>query len=239
MLADKLGPELARELGVFVPYPVAWPGFLEKDLKLVDVLDLVTIAHRLLVQAKLSHDPGRWRHAIQRIFDQENVHYCVDDQAGVHFRPDNEFAHNRAATVAALQGSRYANALDAFERGMAALASVPPDGKGAVRYVFGAVETLFRLMVPRAPRLGATELDGLAPLLQHKYAADETALRVSAKILGSLKDWVDAAHFYRHEPGAEEVAQPPLEVAIHILSTGASHLRWLAELDAAIRGGET
>lgn len=159
----------------------------------------------------------------------------MDEQGGVHFRPDKEFAHNRAAAVAALQSSRYANALDAFERGMAALASVPPDGKGAVRYVFGAVETLFRLMVPRAPRLGATELDGLAPLLQHKYTADETARRASAKMLSSLKDWVDAAHLYRHEQGAEEVAQPPLEIAVYIVSTGASHLRWLAELDASLQ----
>jgi hypothetical protein len=29
-------------------------------------------------------------------------------------------------------------------------------------------------------------------------------------MLASLKDWVDAAHFYRHEEGtADEVAQPP------------------------------
>jgi len=54
-------------------------------------------------------------------------------------------------------------------------------------------------------------------------------------MLNGLKDWVDAAHFYRHEERrAEEVAQPPLKLAVYIVSTGASHLRWLAELDASI-----
>ncbi len=51
-------------------------------------------------------------------------------------------------------------------------------------------------------------------------------------MLTSFKDWVDAAHFYRHEEGAEEVAQPPLQLAIYIVSSGTTHLRWLAELDA-------
>jgi len=41
------------------------------------------------------------------------------------------------------------------------------------------------------------------------------------------KDWVDAAHFFRHEQGmADEVA-------------GAAHLRWLAELDALLPTQET
>jgi hypothetical protein len=76
-------------------------------------------------------------------------------------------------------------------------------------------------------------LDGLAPLLQKHYAKDATAGRSAAKMLSSLKDWVDAAHFYRHEEGAEKIAQPPLKLAVYIVSTGASHLRWLAEIDAS------
>jgi hypothetical protein len=71
------------------------------------------------------------------------------------------------------------------------------------------------------------------PLLQH--AQDDTARRSAAKMLSSLKDWVDAAHFYRHEQGIpDEVAQPPLGLAVYIVSTGASHVRWLAELDALL-----
>jgi hypothetical protein len=118
---------------------------------------------------------------------------------------------------------------------MAALAQAPSDGKAAIRGVFSAAEGIVRLISPNAPRLAADQVDGLAPLLQRSYAQDETARRSAAKMLNSLKDWVDAAHFYRHEQGAEEVAQPPLRLAVYIVSTGASHVRWLAELDASLQ----
>jgi hypothetical protein len=131
--------------------------------------------------------------------------------------------------------SRVANALHAFEGGMAALAQAPPDGKGGIRGVFSAAESIFRLILPKAPRLGGAELDGLTPLLERLYAQEETARRSAAKMLNGLKDWVDAAHFYRHEEGAEEVAQPPLRLAVYIVSTGASHLRRLAEVDASLQ----
>jgi hypothetical protein len=135
-----------------------------------------------------------------------------------------------------MQSSRYVNALDQFERGTAALTGASPDGKGAIRGVFSAAEALFKMIVPDQIRLGAAELDSLTPILQRLFADDDTAKRAVAKMLASLKDWVDAAHFYRHEEGtADEVAQPPLPLAVYIVGTGASHVRWLAELDTALR----
>jgi hypothetical protein len=90
------------------------------------------------------------------------------------------------------------------------------------------------------PRLGAAELDGLAPLPQQVYHDDDTARRSAVKMLSSPKDWVDAAHFFRQEQGmADEVAQPPLGLAVHIFCAGAAHLRWLAELDALLLTQET
>jgi hypothetical protein len=242
---DELGQAVEREQGVEVLYMGYeghnWKAFLSAcDLR--DVLDLVTVAYRHL-QGKLRTGirdaalPRRWLEEIGRIFAEENVHYRVDDRGGVHFHFDEEFARNRAAAVAVLQAARFANALDAFENGMAALAQAPPDGKRGIRGVFAAVEAIFRLILPNAPRLGAVELNGLAALLQRLYAQDDTAQRSAGKMLGGLKDWVDAAHFYRHEEGAEEVAQPPLKLAVYIVSTGASHLRWLAEVDASLQQG--
>jgi hypothetical protein len=238
---EGLGEAVEAEQGIDVPYIGMggrnWEQFLNKcDLR--DVLDLVTVAHRhLLAKQRIGvHEmnaPRRWLGQVERIFVEENVHYHVDPQGGVHFRFDEQFARDREAAVAALRTARYENALDAFERGMAAMAEVPPDGKGAVRSVFAAVECVFRLISPRTPRLGASELDALSPHLQRLYGQD-TAGRSGAKMLGSLRDWVDAAHFYRHEEGAEQVAQPPLTLALYIVSTGASHLRWLAELDALV-----
>jgi hypothetical protein len=239
----KLHMAVPGQLGVDVPwgnYGPDWKKFLQ-ECALRDLLDLVTVATRELV---LSQTRGfyehqaqdRWVRQVRQIFAEENVHYTVDNHGGVHFHFDQEFARNRAATIAVLQNPRYANALHAFEGAMAALAKAPPDCKGAIRSVFSAAEGIFRLILPRAPRLAAAELNGLAPLLQKHYAQDETAQRTAAKMLNGLRDWIDAAHFYRHEEGVQEgVAQPPLKLAVYIVSTGASHLRWLAELDASFQ----
>jgi hypothetical protein len=119
---------------------------------------------------------------------------------------------------------------------MAALANVPPNRKGAIREVFGAAEAIFKLILPNVARLGAAELNDLAPLLQKAYPDEGAAQRSSAKMLSSFKDWVDAAHFNRHEQGTpDEAAQPSLGLAVYIVSAGASHVRWLAELDALLR----
>jgi hypothetical protein len=221
---------VTRELGVAVPYNVGynWWEFFD-NCEIRDVLDLVTVAFRQLFFGR----GGNWLGEVQRIFAEENVHYRVDNQGGVHFYLDEQFAGNRAATIAALQSARYANVLHSFEGGLAALSQVPPDGKGAIRATFAAVEGLFRLIFPKAPRLGAKESEALRPLLQAAHAGDNVAQSASGKLLTSFKEWIDAAHLYRHEQGKEEVAQPPLTLAVYLTSTGASHLRWLAELDAA------
>ena len=228
-----------RELGISGPFTSGqtWYEHLEK-WALKDVLDLVTIVYRELVtqanERGYAHHMARdWLQEVQRIFSEENVHYRVDTQGGVHFHFDEEFAHNQAATIAALNGSRYANALHSFEGALAALSQAPPDGKAAIRSTFAALEGLFRLMFPGSPRLTAKEAEKLQPLIQRLHPADATALRASDKMLDAFKEWIEAAHFYRHDPGKEEVAQPPLTLAVYVCSVGASHLRWLAELDAS------
>ena len=151
----------------------------------------------------------------------------------MHFYFDEEFARNQAATIAALNDSRYTNALHSFEGALTALSQVPPDGKAAIRSIFAALEGLFRLIFPGSPRLTAKETETLKPLIQKLHRADATALGASNKMLNAFKEWIDAAHFYRHEPGKEDAAQPPLTLAVYVCSVGASHLRWLAELDAS------
>jgi hypothetical protein len=240
-----LDQEVARyveqQLGIPGPWSSAqsWYTFLG-DAQLQDVLDFVTLAYSYLMQKQRTgfremNAPARWLGTVQQSFSDENVHYRVDEQGRVHFHFDKEFAQNRAATIASLKSSRYTNVLDAFEAGMAALSKGPPDGKGAVRSVFSAVEGVFRLISRQAPRLAADQVDRLVPLIQQIYSQDETALRSASKMLASLKDWIDAAHFYRHEQGTQDVvSQPPLSLAVYLVSIGASHLRWLAELDVLI-----
>src|SRR5262249_55456044 len=148
--------------------------------------------------------PQLWVEETARIFLEENVHYRVDRQGGVHFYFDEEFAHNHAATIAVLKGSRYANTLHSFEGTLAALSKAPPDGKAAIRSTFAALEGLFKLMSPGSPRLTRKETEKLQSLIQKLYTPDATALGASNKMLNAFKEWIDAAHFYRHEPGTEE-----------------------------------
>jgi hypothetical protein len=234
-LEENLPAAVRQRLGIFVQHHPHWPGFLEKA-ELKDVLSLVTVAYRLLRAGDARGGMTMlWLRSVQTIYQEENVHYRVDDEGGVRFHFDEEFAHNRASAIATLQPARYANALHAFESGMTELRKTPPNGKGAVRGVFAAAEAIFKL-ITTARRLGASELEGLGPKLHRHYARDETARNAATKMLNSFKDWVDAAHFYRHEAGKpDEIVQPPLELAVYLVSTGASHVRWLAELDATLQ----
>lgn len=228
-----------RKLGISTPWSRTqnWRQMLP-TWQLGDVLDLVTIAfkHVRSQRDRYGHTKDQeavaFRDEVREIFADENLHFEVDDSGGVHYKHDEEFARSKAASIAALQDARYANALDAFTRSMDELGKASPDGKHAIRAVFSSAEALFKLMFPDVIRLGASEADKIVPLIQKVYAADATASRAATKLLASFKDWIDAAHFYRHEQGkADEVAQPPLALAVHIVSTGAAHIRWLAEMD--------
>jgi len=232
---DGLGTVLTRELGVEMPNSyggVSWTDFIGA-CELRDLLDTITIAFQHFMKGGRTGVATKWLKDVQRVFQEENLRYSIDPQAGIHFSIDEEFERGRAASVAALQPPRYANVLNAFENAYAELTAIPPNGKNAIRATFSAAEGLFRLMFPAAPRLTAGEIDKhLLPFMQRNYDADATASGATSKLLNSFKDWTDAAHFYRHEPGKEQIAQPPLPLAINVVSLGAAYIRWLAELDA-------
>lgn len=55
--------------------------------------------------------------------------------------------------------------------------------------------------------------------------------RASAKALEGFKDWIEAAHHYRHEQGVETPSQPAEEIGVMPISHGVGYVRWLAQLD--------
>ena len=212
-----------------------WQRFFD-TAKNRDVLDLVTVAYDFLARQPYGRDiyARQWQVDVEKIFSEENIHYEVDLKGGVHFRFDKEFAQVTAAAISILQKPRYANSLDAFNKALAALAQ-GPDGKGAIRSTFTAIEGLFALMFPDVQRLAAGEVSRLRPSVEQVYSGDRRAQEASQKMSQSFRSWIDAAHEYRHEEGKPDtVAQPPLTLAVYLVSAGAAHLRWLAELDAAI-----
>lgn len=229
------GRHLEMELGIDVPrvgYAYHYHAFF-RDAELRDFLDAITIIWRSVRSSHgLRRNQGDWVKAVQRVFLEENVGYRVDDQGGVHFAVDGEFDHNMASTVAGLGSSRYNGVLVAFQAAQKALDQTPHNGKDAMRSAFEAVEILFRLIFPKAPRLGAAEIKAhFGPHVQAHLSEDKTAARATVKLLASFSDWVDGVHFYRHGQGEEEPTQPPLSLAVLTVSTAASYLRWLAEFD--------
>jgi hypothetical protein len=208
-----------------------WDSFFT-DCELRDLLDSITLIHDSILATEGIRSAIAWRGLIARIFREENVRYQIDDDGIVHFSVDEEFERARLASLSVLQEPRYQNVRALFERVYLELDKVPPDGKEAIRATFAALEGLFRIMFDRANRLGSDEIQTyLQPYLERKYAGQMPALNASQKMARSFKEWVTGAHFYRHEQGQEEVVQPPIELAIATVSSGAAYLRWLAELD--------
>jgi hypothetical protein len=228
--ARELSQLLERELGVEVNLYHAnyLLGFCAR-CAIRDLLDIVTLFTYFKRHANTA---PQWLTEARRIFSEERLAYEVDDEGIVHPAVDKEFQRNRQATVSGLQMPRYANSLAAFTRISDELACQPPNGKDAWRAVFAAVEGLFRLMFSSATQLNAGAVEtNLAPVVQKLYGSDAVALRAANKQLASFKDWVDASHNYRHEPGSEEPVQPPIDLAVLAISNGTSFLRWLIALD--------
>ncbi|SFH94109.1 hypothetical protein [Bradyrhizobium sp. cf659] len=233
------GSFLVSELGIDVTYgysSVDWSTTLA-NYGTSDFLDAITLICRFLTAKRR----GPMYHATlneaflqtcRRVFQEESLSYAIDDAAGVHFKVDVEFAANTTAAIAALGAPRYANARAEFEKGMAALSKANPDGKEGIRGVFGAAECIYKLMFPKAARLTAADASkSLQTSAQSLYASDPVAQRAASKMVNSFADWVDACHNYRHEQGVEEPSQPPLDLAIEIISAGSGFVRWLVTID--------
>ena len=232
--AEQLAAYLSRELGVPVPgagrHSYNWREFI-RECRTPDFLDTITVVYRYLFWHVGNEIANWWRDVVREIFAEENLAYEIDDVGGVRPGVDREFQRNLATAVIGLESQRHQNVRDLVESASRYLSSEPPNYKQAWRATLSAVEGLFGLMFPYV-RLSADEVERhLRPVVQHVYEGDATAQRAAQRMVTGLKEWVEASHHYRHQPGAAEPAQPPADVAILAISHGASLLRWLAGLD--------
>lgn len=127
-----------------------------------------------------------------------------------------------------------------FEVAHTALDQIPPDGKSAIRGAFDALEILFKLICgsSNVQRLGAIEIEkNLKPILQKFYSGNAPAWNSANLFINSFKEWTNAAHFYRHGQKSEEPTPPPIDLAIALTSSGATYLRWLADIDQHTSAG--
>lgn len=222
------------ELGINVPYAsygADWDRFFA-ETSLTDFLDSITVVSNLVGQQR-GYSKTRWIDGVGIIFQEENIRYRIDDTGSVHFAIDGEYARNEASAVAALQAPRYAAARSHFEAGQRALDATPPLTREAIRQTFEAAETVFKLMFTGVTQLGASEITKkLRPHLEAILAGTEKDS--ASMLIEAFKSWVNSAHPYRHGQGVEAPDNPGLATAVLSVSMGASFVRWLAELDAAV-----
>lgn len=225
---------IERELGVEVPiigigYCV--DEFIERA-ELHDLLDSITLIWRI---AKNYGWHDNWFKFVERALKEENLGYKLDEQCGVHFFVDQEFESNRLLTLSCLNDPKYTAVATSFKESHKKLDSDPSDTKSAIRAIFEAVEILYKLLVNAEgkSRLNSKGIrENLKPIVQTIYKSDSTACTAAEHLLDGLCNWIDAAHMYRHGQKVEESINPPIEVAIQMLSLGATYLRWLVEFDS-------
>ncbi len=231
---DELGKWLKQEMGLPVPRSIAsFP--LDKfflELRTEDMLDAITVVYRFFHRgATFTTDGVKWQKFVTRALQEENMGYRLDDECGVHYLVDEEFEKNRTSLLSCLDKPRYAGVLAAFEDAHKHFDSSPPDTKAAVRSMFESLEILFKQMTKKSRLASNLVKTDLSPIVLGYYQGNDTAISVSEKFLQGLGEWIDGVHFYRHGQGEPEPVEPPLGLAIHILSSGASFLRWLVEID--------
>jgi len=241
--ADALERQALRELGVELinssMFGINWDHFAQLA-SIAELLGMVTLIARQLQRVDAVGMPAgepsqvqSWCNLVSGVFEQERMNYRVDERGGVHPLTDAAFVATTTAVIESLQGPRYRNALRNFEDAARELNSLPQDGKAAIRHVFAAIEGLFKLMFGDRPaQLTAKTIEEhLRPTVAEAYGGGGEAARAAGQIVTGMKAWVDAAHNYRHEPGSEDVAQPPIELALGLVTQGAAYLRWLGTLD--------
>lgn len=221
---------IARELGVDYP----WIGTGYNHTKFWVSAEVGDFLSAITIWRKLSDNPNRWIATARRVFHEENLHYSIDDEGGVHYLVDAEFSASIQAAIEGLGKTKFTAAKDALETGLEALGATSQSGKGLIRGVFEAVESAFLVVIgpENANRLNASAIEKhLKPILIQRYSEFPASEEKVTRMLGTLSAWVHEAHPYRHGAPFDKVHEAPLDLAISSASTGIAFLRLLAGLD--------
>lgn len=223
---------IERELGVIVPKIASyWESGLRFDefihsSALRDLLDTITLAAALLKADR--RRPADFIGEVRRVFAEEHLGYEIDDEGGIHPLVDQEFSEAKQATIRALNDTRFGAARENFE-GACYLIRDDPDR--AIELTFKAAENLFKqLLDGKAAGLDARTIEKhLARRFEALYGGNPAARQAAAQMCASFRNWVNAAHKYRHAPGHPAPARAPFDLAVLMVSQGAGYIRWLAK----------
>jgi hypothetical protein len=224
---------IERETGANVPsiyrHGADIGGFI-KNAELRDLLDGITLIHRVLRNKERARDMDEWRNFVSRCMQEENVGYKLDDDCGVHYYIDEEFERNRFSTLAALESAGLNSVKASFEDAYKHMDADPMDTKASVRSMFEALEILTKQLV-KTKNLNKWVLENsLKELAKKHLASDQTEADVISEMFEGFGQWVNSIHKYRHGQKEIECVQPSEDLTIYILSSGTSFLRFLLKL---------
>ncbi|RIJ17069.1 hypothetical protein D1227_06845 [Henriciella mobilis] len=216
-----------RELGVLSP-----PGgteYLFRDAEISVILDCITIATVLIAQKKpYTKEPHLWIKFVERVFEEENLHYRIDEQGIVHPRIDQAFDRERTAIIAVLEAAEFSAAKQSIQE---AFNSIKVTGEGsldAVRKAFDAIENVFKHFYGVSGLASNDVIRKLTPRVESAY--EGRSLDSAKRMLKGFAEFVNAAHGFRHADNQKEPTPPPLDFAVLFLSQSVSYLRWLIEV---------
>lgn len=227
LLENEVGRQFRSNIGGLM-YS-SWTAYTQK-VTVPEFLDTITILVSYLRSCEAKNETNLVQQA-QRIFKEENMAYEIDDLGGIHPLVDGAFGAAKLSAIVALSSDRYSGTAELVDAIDACLLQDPVDYIGAIRAVFGANENLFKLMFGVQQLKADNAAKYIGPKQQAKYEGHPNLKAASSKTLEGFKDWINAAHFYRHEQGEETLSQPREEFAILMVHQGLAFVRWLAQLD--------
>ncbi len=242
---------LHRELGQRFPFSHRSTEALQEFFSgaaIEVVLDAVTIIFREFepicraraVGDYTSHDwrpaanleMSKWRNFVNKVFQKEHIGYFVDELGGVHPLVDEEFQRSKQATIAGLSHPDLEHVRDLYESAFEQLDQHPPGTREAVANVYSSVEALFKTLTnsnPKSNLNAQAARQKLVPGIEQKYGSDPVAVAAAKEQLESYLKWAQAAHNYRHGQQRAPI-NPPIEIAVGLISMGSSFIRWLLSL---------
>lgn len=225
---EEVGEEISQFNGF--GFHIDW-NVLSSNIDLEDLLDLISV---YAVYHRLSGDMLiKFVQSIERIFRERNVAYRIDESAIVHPYVDRSFQAVQEDVIRGLVSQKNSAAVEHLKAVDQAMLGENADWREAVRRTFDAAENVFKQMFAGKTQLATkTVKDALEPELLRLYGQDSTAMNFARKQLAAFVSWIEAAHFYRHEPGQSEAAMPPSDLAISFIAQGFAHIRWLSDISS-------
>ncbi len=238
---DILGA-IQLEIGADVPrrsgYGYNISDFFKKS-ELRDILDSITVIYSTINKPASSTLAEKWKAFVRKVLSEENLGYRLDNKCGVHYFVDEEFERNRFSTLSLLDNPRYNAIRAAYDMAYQYLDNDPIDIKGAVRSIFESLEILVKQMIPTKNLNKWIVENTLKDKCLEVYRDDETAKKVISQIFDGFAQWVEAIHNYRHGQADVEPVAPPINVAVYIISSGTSFLRWVIEINNELEKNKT